>query len=302
MKMLSPISFSIPKDKIMSYVPVKTKLLSSIIPKKLETYIYDDEEDYYNEYRKSLFAITMKKDGWDCMRHYEILANGCIPVFLNIEDCPKNTLTLFPKDLILYGNRMYEIFNKKGISNLSLNDIDEYFLLVSKLLCYTRINLTTCKTAEYILKKIGLATSNIKILYLSGDLKPDYLRCLTLHGFKVLLGRGCHDYPKIDHLYRSNSIDYKSLYGKGMTYSSLLDNSLHNYEMDDNVKELISSRYFDLVIYGSYHRNVPSVHTELVNLFYRPNEIVLLCGEDIHDCNYNVFVDFGYNVFVRELD
>lgn len=41
------------------------------------TYIFENEEEYYNDYKKSLFAITRKKGGWDCMRHYEILACGC---------------------------------------------------------------------------------------------------------------------------------------------------------------------------------------------------------------------------------
>jgi hypothetical protein len=43
----------------------------------------------------------MKKAGWDCMRHYEILGNNCIPYFVGLEDCPKNTLANLPKELLL---------------------------------------------------------------------------------------------------------------------------------------------------------------------------------------------------------
>ena len=65
------------------------------------------EEEYYKEYASSVAAYTYKKGGWDCMRHYEILMNGCIPLFYGIESCPKNTLTTLPKKLlsdILVGN------------------------------------------------------------------------------------------------------------------------------------------------------------------------------------------------------
>ena len=42
------------------------------------------------------------------MRHYEILANGCIPIFLDLENCPINTLTNLPKKCLLYCKKLYE--------------------------------------------------------------------------------------------------------------------------------------------------------------------------------------------------
>ena len=65
-----PINFSIPKEKLCKNYVSKTKILSDLIPGDLSTYIYKNEEDYYNEYKQSYFAITKKKAGWDCMRHY----------------------------------------------------------------------------------------------------------------------------------------------------------------------------------------------------------------------------------------
>ena len=57
-------------------------------------------------YSNSIFAITNKKLGWDCLRHYEILMNGCIPLFFNIEDCPKLILKTLPKERLseIYSN------------------------------------------------------------------------------------------------------------------------------------------------------------------------------------------------------
>ena len=227
--MLYPITFSIASEKIIDYIPIKKKIISSLIPGNQRTYIYETEEEYYEEYRSSWFATTTKKGGWDCLRHYEILANGCIPYFPNFEKCPINTMALFPKDLILFGNQLYKRFTKP--EGPSEEDIKDYNGLCKKLLEYMKNNLTTEKIAEYILKKSSLCEAK-KILFLSSKLGPDYLRCLTLHGFKVLFGTECHDYPKIPHIYKCKDINYKKLYGKRMTYTNLLDSSLHNDSYD----------------------------------------------------------------------
>ena len=47
----------------------------------------------------------MEKAGWDCLRHYEIIGNGTIPYFHELEDCPPDTLHSFPKELILETNK-----------------------------------------------------------------------------------------------------------------------------------------------------------------------------------------------------
>ncbi len=97
-KRLFPISFAIPTNKL-NFNTNKIKDFSFITPLNRETYIYNNEKDYYNDYNEARFGVTMKKAGWDCMRHYEILANGCLPYFININKCPSTTMTTFPKDL-----------------------------------------------------------------------------------------------------------------------------------------------------------------------------------------------------------
>ena len=286
-----PITFSIPSSKIITHKHPKEKLLSSLIPGDYSTYIYNTEEAYYNEYRKSFFAITCKKGGWDCMRHYEIIANGCIPYFKDIEQCPPNTLYLFPKELILRGNILVEKVVKESFIN-----INEYDEILDALLEYMHNHLTTKKMATYILSKFTFPIS--KILYLSGETSPDYLRCVTLHGFKELYGTNCHDYPKIPHLYYSNpSTD--CLYGKGMTYSNLLCDSYHDNEKDLTIIEDIQNHIYDIIIYGSYHRGMP-FYDVIVKSNYKDN-LILLCGEDIHSCDYSQWVKKGHTLFVREL-
>ena len=297
--MLHPITFSIPEEKIYENHNIKTKILSNLIPGNISNYIYDNEEEYYNEYKTSYFAITVQKAGWDCMRHYEILANGCVPFFLNIENCPKNTMNLLPKELFIQSNQLFnEKFNNKNINDLTQEDINEYYTIQKKLLEHTKKYLTTKKMAEYILKNTN--NENVsKILYLSYDTNPDYLRCVTLHGFKSLFGDKCHDFPKIPHIYKSNNIDHKTLHGKGISYTNLLEPTLHNDQLDHTIINNIHYIYYDIIIYGSYHRGMPFY--DLISKIYNPDKIILLCGEDTHCCNYNYFLEKGHHVFVREL-
>ena len=130
-----PINFGIPEELILKNVSDKEKLISDIIPNNTKTYLFDREEDYYREYSKSCFAHTKKKGGWDCLRHYEIMMNGCIPIFEDLENCPINTLTHIPKKEIIE-------FSKSINSDLEKNQF---------ILDYTKNNLTTKKLIENIL-------------------------------------------------------------------------------------------------------------------------------------------------------
>ena len=94
-----PIQFAIPESKIVNKIPEKSSDFAFLVPGKLDTYIYNTESDYYRDYQKSYFALTCKKGGWDCLRHYEILANGCIPYFTDLDQCHPKTMLFFPKRL-----------------------------------------------------------------------------------------------------------------------------------------------------------------------------------------------------------
>jgi succinate dehydrogenase flavin-adding protein (antitoxin of CptAB toxin-antitoxin module) len=196
-------------------------------------------------------------------------------------------MALLPKELLIKANSLYE---KKEFDKL------EYDSLLKEFIDYTRNHLTTEKMAKYILEKTNNPSS---ILYLSGDTSPDYLRCLTLHGFKKIFGKKCHDYPIIPHIYKQN-INYSFLYGKGITYTNLLDISLHCNESDQTIMDDIINKKYDCIIYGSYHRGMPFY--DVIIKYYDPKNIILLCGEDIHYCDYMNWVNKGHLVFVRELN
>lgn len=264
-----PISFSIPSEKIVDKVPVKNKLIAHIIPGKLSTYIYENEKDYYKDYQNSYFAHTKKKAGYDCMRHLEILANGCIPIFENIESIPKNTMTHYPIDLLKH------IYEEDLINNFDKVKYDYY---ANKLLEWTKINLTCVSMAKYILRKTN--HEHIQNILFISEGNVDYLRCLTLIGFKKIFGKKCHDYPKVKHIYTDYSENTKKLYGKGFSTTKIVNKHYRKTYLTP-IQNLILNHYFDIVIYGSIHRS--NIFMNLVQKVYKSNEIILLCGEDLHD-------------------
>lgn len=134
LKNVHPIEFAVPASQIVNKVPTKIKDWAHIIPGDLSTYIFDDEPSYYKDYQDSMFAITFKKGGYDAQRHYEILANGCVPYFTGIETCPAFTMQTFPKKLIQESNRAIES---------GKIDINWYNDFSADLLEYTKRYLTT---------------------------------------------------------------------------------------------------------------------------------------------------------------
>jgi hypothetical protein len=138
-----PIHFAIPECKITTNKLHKTQEYGSIIPGQ-GGYKFNIEQEYYDDYNRSYFGVTMKKAGWDCMRHYEILANNCIPYFIDLAECPKNTLTNLPKELLLEAKDLAENFDEQ-----------RYFSILDKLFEYTKTYLTTKELAKYVLEKIA---------------------------------------------------------------------------------------------------------------------------------------------------
>ena len=95
------INFSIPGVKIRSNPLEKDQLFARHVQceeaYKLETirkhcrksYLFQKEEDYYRDLARSQYAVTMKKMGWECQRHYEIAANHTVPCFYRLSRKPR---------------------------------------------------------------------------------------------------------------------------------------------------------------------------------------------------------------------
>jgi hypothetical protein len=296
-----PIQFSIPESKMIDKIPQKERDFAFLIPWQQSTYIYSDEDTYRQDYQRSFFAITCKKGGWDCMRHYEIMANGCIPYFLNLESCNQRTMEFLPRNLILEAMRLPGVsfinVDARNInqSHLAIDkqtfDTYRYYQILDAMLDHMHKYLTTRSMAEYVLKTLNYQGGSI--LFISGNTDPDYMRECSLIGLKEVLADKVIDFPKIEFLYKSYSGDVKQLYGKGFSYTKIID----DISVDrGNIEQRIRNREFELIIYGSVHRGLP--FHDLVREYYHQDKIAYICGEDAHKCPYARW----NNLFLREFD
>ena len=96
---LRPIAFGFPQEKIIAEVPQKDKdfsvhIVDTDVARQVEgtqtSYAFANEADYYQDLQRSRFGITTKRAGWDCLRHYEIAANGAVPCFRDLNQKPSS--------------------------------------------------------------------------------------------------------------------------------------------------------------------------------------------------------------------
>ena len=93
-----PVSFSIPVEKIrpIHLEGKKKRLASHCVDPEVSrvcglytSYAFASEEAYYDDLAASRFAVTTKRGGWDCLRHYEIAAAGAVPCVRQLEAKPE---------------------------------------------------------------------------------------------------------------------------------------------------------------------------------------------------------------------
>ena len=93
---INPLSFSIPKVKIVSNICNKrhdfpSHIVDQDLCKELgakSSYAFSSEVQYRQNLAESRFGITTKRGGWECLRHYEIAASGTIPCFKRLSKKP----------------------------------------------------------------------------------------------------------------------------------------------------------------------------------------------------------------------
>lgn len=242
------ISLAYPTEKFYIYNNVRTNekknnLFSYIIPGKSK-YNFTKEIDYIKHYSQCYFALTYKKDGWDCLRHYEIIAAGCIPYFLDIDKIPLNIMNTYPKKLIKEAMNLNGLpteeylknyIKKNDKLNLTINfnnfDFNNYYKLRKKILEYFQYNCLT-----NILSKNKLKFKETYVISRDGRGPQDYMRDLFIIS---LLENNQKVYTNfnIDYIFNDYNKDTTLLYGRGMTYTKCLDKNLKkNYEIINNYK------------------------------------------------------------------
>ncbi len=118
------------------------------------TYAFTSEDDYYRDLQASSFGITTKRAGWDCMRHYEIAANGAVPCFRGLDTKPE---TCAPHGLH-EGNCIAYRSAEELVSRLDGLSVTEYSRLREGALNWVRENTTRVRALRF-LQDLGLGAS-----------------------------------------------------------------------------------------------------------------------------------------------
>ena len=153
-----PISYAIPKNNFRPINENKNQLCIGTtryfdqIWKFLQPIHNNNSEDeYYDKYNNAYFVMTGRKGGYDCMRHYEIIAAGSLPVFIDYLHVPQGCMITWPSSLQLAANSLYIDY----MAPIKHNEYDKLHKYYHKLLRdfydYAYHNLTTENLAEYIL-------------------------------------------------------------------------------------------------------------------------------------------------------
>ena len=309
-KNIYPLSYSIPNEKIIKE-DYDNKNKKNILSAELGggggddrstscMYVYEydagQEMEYNQQYRDAFFALTKKKGGWDCLRHYEILANGCIPFFENIGECPLTTMISLPKNELVEIMKLRDFFVAEKGWTLEKENI--YSIYHKKIMDHFRKNCTVSASVTYLLSKLQKPIDKINnILMLCCDLGVNYLRELSWIGIK----RWIHEkngiaveYPKLSYLYEDFPEERKKeLYGNGFTYTKCLPvdntntNAMMEYNNDAEIMKSIENKQWDIIIYGKTGPDEMQMGSipflpfwQKVSSIYNKNEIVFLYGGD----------------------
>jgi hypothetical protein len=158
---VAPIAFSIPEDALATGDEPKTRLLAThtVDPEvaalvdagEAGRYHFTTEADYYADMRAARFCVTMRKAGWEALRHYEIAAQGCVPCFRDRDAKPALSAPFGLDDTnsIAYTDARALLDRLDGMGE------DEYARLRAGALAWARSNTTTAR-ARQVLAAVGL--------------------------------------------------------------------------------------------------------------------------------------------------
>lgn len=288
-----PLPYAIPDKYILSEMPVKN-VRDADMPvgtRSSHRFGAGQENEYLEIYKNAYFAKTCKKGGWDCLRHYEILANGTIPEFADLESAPIKTMISFPKDLVINANN--ELKSHKD--NVELCKKWGEILLE-----YTNMNLSTTTLAHYFLSKFPHKIN--KILLLTGHPGPNYSReFLTIGLSQVVEKLSC--FPPLPFLFKGNDVDKSALHGNGYCYTDHLEPQTDLLD-DVSIIKSIECGEWDLILFGKVGPDegldghcTRSPFWDLIKSKYNKDKIAFIYGGDEQ---FNISTNNRYKAHLAE--
>ncbi len=294
-----PASFSLPTIKFHAIASPESMFRlsmdkkyrwSPMVPGNRSTYVYSTEAAYMTQYSESWMAATFRKGGVDCLRHVEIIAAGCIPVFRNSKCISHGTMVGYPFKLLRYIE-----------ANQAEADPAVLRLWLALLRRWSLRHLTSLAMVQYMATVAGVGASFMQppsnpeatyttqdcILFVDDSLpkKVNYLAVLTLVGLVEAVGAArVHVLAPPLYMYNDSTAKPKTLYGLGYGYARLLPTEARFAQPSREIMEadLIAGNY-GLVVYGSIYRKTggKTLLAEAVRAYTgRPERLWLCHGGD----------------------
>ena len=273
----------------------KTHDISKVLPGNADSAIfkYHQEMEYYAEYASSWRAWTWPKGGVDCNRHLEIVCNGVIPLFKNLDTVASpTTLFSYPRNL------MALFLAKKDDQNVRHLAAMRHFMLhwAHKHLSGPRMVEYMMRAADHTAVALGLpprfshpSTHPPRLAFIDSSVAqdPDYLSMLLLMGIVEKLGADSVDifYPA-PYLYPGGpDKDGRGyvLYGLGYGYKHKLARPSEEPSLQTMLGRLHRGEY-DAVVWGSFTRSAVHLDEPEVVAAYRgqPHRLWLCDGHDAY--------------------
>ena len=289
-----PIGLSSPQSCELESSTDRSQIISSIVPGL--PYSFENEEDYYNEYKKSYYALTHKKGGWDCYRHIEIFLNGAIPLMPDAFEIPEYSMVHYPKRTL------------RAVTEKSKNLIQTPTAETrAKIKDFFNENLTSRAMAKYFLTCAGVVDVS-RILFIDHRLpfSPDHFSFLSLIGLKQEFGKSCVAMQPVRYLHQNWKGDASHMFGRGFGYVRSLPadtaDSHHLIMSLKSVAKRLKKQEYDLVVFGSIMRNL-NIFEEL-RPYLDPARTIIINGEDLPPSEdaLRYMKDTRCHVFVRSIE
>ncbi|KAL3893627.1 MAG: hypothetical protein SGPRY_014099 [Prymnesium sp.] len=204
-------------------------------------YQFSSELGYYSAYASALYGVTMRRGGFDCLRHYEILASGTIPFFIGTEELVRNPLVMyaFPRELMVEGMRLPGMPSEAAVASAiaqqrPLPSIDTNVFnrsryceireaLLSQLPC-----VNTAALARYVIGEVRSVVhprrlTKPQILMVTSQTVggESWTSAFLYHGLRATNTSMLSWMGRKDNLY-AGSVDGGAMYGHGFTYAHRL--------------------------------------------------------------------------------
>jgi len=240
-----PIHFAIPQSKWEATEALRAQHLSRkrrgfalTVPSLTgrSVHSFGGEAAYYEHYSASFFAVTARKLGWDCLRHYEVILSGAVPFLLGIDRLPPGTMASFPRAVVRRAMRLpgvpseEEVLARLGRGELpelrwEAFDLGAYAALRGELLRHAERRLLTPHLAALVVPRRPRARVLLHARRFRPGVMPeelDYMLALLAVGL-IESGHEVYAAPGLpDVLFNDFRGNTRMYYGRGFTYAGVV--------------------------------------------------------------------------------